>query len=110
MENSNPNLSRGNDFIIDVSDMSEIRINYEEDQISNNINYLYNQENNEWKIGQKYLKKLSLTEDQCTLLNRISFNDNVFNEIDYCRIQILKQLLRTVDFLDRDCKWKRRSN
>lgn len=104
MENSNPNSSRGNDFIIDVSDMAEIRINYEENPISNNINTQYNQEYNEWKIGQKYLKKLSLTEDQCTLLNRLSFNNNVFNEIDYCRVQILKQFMRTIEFLDSDCK------
>jgi len=104
MENSNPDSSKGNDFIIDVSDMPEIRINYEENPISNNINTQYNHENNEWKIGQKYLKKLSLTEDQCTLLNRLSFNDNVFNEIDYCRIQILKQFVRTIAFFYRDCK------
>ncbi|MFC3158094.1 hypothetical protein ACFOEQ_05880 [Chryseobacterium arachidis] len=104
MENSNPNSLSGNDFIIDVSDMPEIRINYEENPMSNNINTQYNQEYNEWKIGQKYLKKLSLTEDQCALLNRLSFNNNVFNEIDYCRIQILKQFMRTIEFLERDCK------
>lgn len=104
MENSDPNSSRGDDFIIDVSDMSEVQINYGEQPISNNKNTNNTHEYNEWKIGQKYLKKLSLTEDQCKLLNHLSFNDNVFNEIDYCRIQILKQLMRTVEFLEKECK------
>lgn len=50
-------------------------------------------------MGQKYFKKLSHTENQINQLDRLSFNNNVFNEIEYCRIQILKQFLRTLDFL-----------
>lgn len=46
---------------------------------------------------------MTLNEEQYSLLDRLSFSSNVFNEIEYCRIQILKQFLRTIDYLYREC-------
>lgn len=56
-----------------------------------------------WKLGQKYSRKLSLNEDQVNMLDKMSFSGNVFNEIEYCKIQILKQFLRAVDYLYLHC-------
>lgn len=55
------------------------------------------------KLGQKYSRKLSLNEDQVNMLDKMSFSGNVFNEIEYCKIQILKQFLRAVDYLYLHC-------
>ncbi|WP_262152677.1 tellurite resistance TerB C-terminal domain-containing protein [Chryseobacterium foetidum] len=109
MENTNTNASRESDFIIDVSDLQEVQINYgSQTFVDNPSNSRSRTETpisrNEWRIGQKYCKKLSLSENQINLLDRLAFNNNVFNEIDFCRVQILKQFLRMLDYFDRDCK------
>lgn len=53
-----------------------------------------------WKLGKKYKKKLNLSEQQEVILNSIWFQiDNVFNEAEFCKIQILKQFLRAIEYL-----------
>ncbi len=56
-----------------------------------------------WKVGKKYRRKLNLSEHQVEILDQLRFAENVFNEIDYCRVQILKQFLRTTDYLHKNC-------
>lgn len=52
-----------------------------------------------WKLGRKYKKKLTLSLEQQEILNKIWFQNNVFNDIEFCKIEILKQFLRAVEFL-----------
>lgn len=52
-----------------------------------------------WKLGRKYKKKLNLSTDQEEILNKIWLQTNVFNDIECCKTEILKQFLRTVEFL-----------
>lgn len=84
--------------IIDVTGNDDTllpQINHEE--------FRYNSNNQSWKLGQKFAKKLSTNSTQIELLDKVSFSDNVFNEIDFCRIQILKEFLRSIDFLNEKC-------
>ncbi|SHM40702.1 TerB-C domain-containing protein [Chryseobacterium carnipullorum] len=95
------------DSIIDVSGSTDIPINFGSD--------LHREESvpepvpkpqydpDGWKIGKKYIRKLSLNDDQSAILDRLWFADNVFNEIEYCRVQILKQFLRATDYLRTHC-------
>ncbi|MCI3936514.1 hypothetical protein MQX03_04845 [Chryseobacterium aahli] len=99
-----------NDFITDVSGMEEIPIRYNDFASLENessgkdlSNKLYSHEDDSYKLGSKYRKKMTLSDDQYKLLDRLSFNNNVFNEIEYCRVQILKQFLRATDFLFKEC-------
>lgn len=95
------------DSIIDISGRPDIPISFGTDlsnteSVQENIPQLqYDSES--WKIGEKYLRKLSLNDEQTAILNRLWFADNVFNEIEYCRMQILKQFLRAVDYLQTQC-------
>lgn len=106
-----------NDFITDVSGMEEIPIQYQnnfkstenESQGNDHSSKLYHYEADTNKIGEKYRRKLTLNDDQCWLLNRLSFNNNAFNEIEYCRVQILKQFLRVTDFFFKECRPVNRS-
>lgn len=52
-----------------------------------------------WKLGKKYKKKLNLSIEQEEILNRIWLQTNVFNSAEFCKIEILKQFLRAVEFL-----------
>ncbi len=94
--NRNPVNEEPSDFIIDVSGTAEIPINYE-GVPENNARPLFQ------STGERYKKKLGLDEKQVELVNTLSFSTNVFNEIDYCRIQIVRQFLRTMEYLDKNC-------
>ncbi|SIS28312.1 TerB-C domain-containing protein [Chryseobacterium shigense] len=95
------------DSIIDVSVNTDVPIHFGSDLRTEESapepvpNPQYDPEG--WKIGKKYIRKLSLNDDQSALLDRLWFTDNVFNDIEYCRIQILKQFLRAVDYLHTHC-------
>ncbi|PIF45850.1 TerB-like protein [Chryseobacterium sp. 52] len=95
------------DSIIDVSGNRDIPIDFgpnlrtEELIPENTPPPQYDPEG--WKIGKKYIRKLSLNHEQTAMLDRLWFADNVFNEIEYCRIQILKQFLRAVEYLHTSC-------
>lgn len=95
------------DSIIDVSGRADIPINFgtalpiQEPAAENISQPQYDPEG--WKIGKKYIRKLSLNDEQAAMLDRLWFADNVFNEIEYCRIQILKQFLRATDYLRTHC-------
>lgn len=52
-----------------------------------------------WKLGRKYKKKLNLSNAQEEILNRIWLQNNVFNDIEFCKTEILKQFLRAVESL-----------
>ena len=94
-----------NDFITDVSGMTEIPLLYGRQTTSENSNVLNSSAHkiDSYKLGNKYRKKMNLNDEQCLLLDSLSFNNNVFNEIEYCRVQILKQFLRAIDFLYKNC-------
>ncbi|WP_160137782.1 tellurite resistance TerB C-terminal domain-containing protein [Chryseobacterium sp. c4a] len=90
------------DSIIDVSGNTETPINFGSiSSVPNEPTMTYDP--GSWKIGQKYVRKLSLNEDQVKMLDKMSFSGNVFNEIEYCKIQILKQFLRAVEYLYQYC-------
>ena len=55
-----------------------------------------------WKLGRRYKKKLNLTNEQEQILNRIWLQNNVFNEIEFCKIEIIKGFLRANEFLQRN--------
>lgn len=90
------------DSIIEVSGNREVPIDF------GSIVSVHDSQSNTydpdlWKIGQKYTRKLSLNDGQAKMLDKMSFSGNVFNEIEYCKIQILKQFLRAVEYLYQHC-------
>jgi hypothetical protein len=108
----NPDLRAEDDFIIDVSGNADIPINFGNSHDPEIVNSFQNQQSEKlatqydpdyWKIGKKYTKKLNLSENQIAILDTLRFAENVFNEIDYCKVQILKQFLRTIEFLHKNC-------
>lgn len=54
-----------------------------------------------WKLGKRYKKKLSLSQNEEQILNSIWLQSNVFNQIEFCRVEILRQFLRCVEFLNK---------
>lgn len=101
-----------NDFIIDVSGNDDIPINFGNSSFSEEIHTPQNSvvEQNKpqydpdyWKVGKKYTRKLNLSEEQIEILDKLRFAENVFNEIEYCKVQILKQFLRTIEYLQKNC-------
>src|SRR6218665_2979598 len=111
MNNSeNPDLYiyNTNESIIDVSENAIIPINFSDLPISEPINLEVNTANeprnpDNWKLGKKYTRKLNLSTEQSEILDKLWFGNNVFNEIEYCRIQILKQFLRAIEYLEKNC-------
>lgn len=84
--------------IIDVSEQNAVPLpRFDENEFENSNSEFY------WKLGDKFSKRLNLDSNQTELLNKINFADNVFNEIIFCRIQILKQFFRAYDFLLEKC-------
>lgn len=107
-----PMLTRtsfNDDSIIDVSGNEDIPIDFgnsfsiKENTPENILNQNTNSTTESWKLGKKYTRKLNLNDEQIELFDKLSFNNNVFNEIDFCRVQILKQFLRTLEYLYQNC-------
>jgi hypothetical protein len=79
MERQISSQNSNNDFIIDVSGMEEIPIqyNYDLSALENEIydkdlsSKSYNYEVDSYKLGSKYRKKMSLSDDQFALLDRL---------------------------------------
>ncbi|MFC4162909.1 tellurite resistance TerB C-terminal domain-containing protein [Epilithonimonas zeae] len=108
MSNNDLYIYNNEESIIDVSENISIPINFSDLPISEPINLELNRENeirnsDDWKLGKKYIKKLNLTPEQSEILDKLWFGNNVFNEIEYCRIQILKQFLRAIEYLEKNC-------
>lgn len=63
--------------------------------------YVYQNYNTEydWKLGSKYKGTLGLTDDEVTLLNIVPYPNNIFCDIEFCRLQILKLYLRVISAL-----------
>jgi hypothetical protein len=97
------------DPIIDVSGNTDIPINFgnnfpqQEDVPAITASQKINSSEELLKVGQKYTRKLNLNDEQIQLLDKLSFVNNVFNEIEYCKVQIVKQFLRTVEYLYQNC-------
>ncbi len=92
--------------IIDVSGNCDSPIDFgDEDFISGNTSDIRSSSYDPdfWKIGTKYSRKLNLNENQTVMLNTMSLSNNVFNEIEFCRVQIIKQFLRSIDYLYSNC-------
>ncbi|WP_326983567.1 tellurite resistance TerB C-terminal domain-containing protein [Chryseobacterium sp. MYb264] len=105
---SSLSVTMHNDSVTDVSGHEDIAINFCSDFSKNESVSADNKESNivplqEAKIGKRYSRKLNLNENQEELLNQLSFDNNAFNEIDYCKVQILKQFLRSIEFLNTHC-------
>lgn len=94
--NTNPLNVEQSDFIIDVSDTAEIPITYDAVESSSAEPLLQSP-------GNRYRKKLGLNTAQTELVDKLWFSSNVFNEIDYCRVQIIKQFLRSTGYLEKNC-------
>lgn len=88
--------------IIDVSGNADVPIHYGTD-LSVNRQITGESDSENWKTGKKYSRKLNLTAEQAAVMDKLWFTTNVFNEIEYCRIQILKQFLRAFEFLQNNC-------
>ncbi|MFP3831354.1 tellurite resistance TerB C-terminal domain-containing protein [Chryseobacterium sp. SIMBA_028] len=103
-DNHSPN---SNDFIIDVSGNANIPIHFENDfsiPTNDSISHQNTSYDSDFcKIGKRYSRKLNLADHQVKMLDKMSFSGNVFNEIEYCKIQILKQFLRTINYLYQHC-------
>lgn len=90
--------------IIDVSGNTDVPIHYGTAVPENNLISDEPSSNPEsWKTGRKYSRKLNLTAEQAAVMDKLWFTANVFNDIEYCKIQILKQFLRAFEFLQNNC-------
>lgn len=108
MSTNNPSfLDPENDFITDVSGNADTPIHFGENFTVSTTNENSNERQfsdaDSLKIGEKYFRKLNVTDGQVEILNTLWFAGNVFNEIEYCKIQILKQFVRAVDYLYTSC-------
>ena len=86
---SSSTKSNYDDSIIDVTG------NYEKIHTANNI-----VEFESWKIGNKYKEELKLTQSEIEILNGLIDTDNKFNSIRFCAINLIRQLLNCLDYLD----------
>ena len=76
-------------------DTNEIeRIRREESYYGGNYDYDY------WKLGTKYKVKLSLSNDEVTLLNKLWNPSNNFFNIEYCGLEIVKLYLSVIKKLE----------
>lgn len=57
-----------------------------------------------WKLGSRYKKKLSLTDDEVKKLNRLSYSSNNFSDIEFCCGEIIKIYLSAVTELENLCR------
>ncbi|MDR2238135.1 MAG: hypothetical protein LBE92_18580 [Chryseobacterium sp.] len=90
--------------IIDVSGNADTPIHYGTDRPTEGQHSKDESSDPEsWKMGRKYSRKLNLTAEQAVSIDKLWFTTNVFNEIEYCRIQILKQFLRAFEYLQNNC-------
>ncbi len=64
---------------------------YTNDNISNNNDY--------WGLGTKYKTKLNLKDEEVSLLNKLWYTSNNFYDLEYCRIEIIKIYLATIEEL-----------
>ncbi|WP_051349490.1 tellurite resistance TerB C-terminal domain-containing protein [Chryseobacterium gregarium] len=55
-----------------------------------------------WKLGKRYKKILDLSNEQENTLNKIWFQNNVFTEIEFCKLEVLKQFLRATEHLQQN--------
>ncbi len=65
--------------------------------VSYQSHYQYNED---WKLGTKYKSKLNLNDSQVQLLNRLWFPINNFCSIEYCRTELVKFFLITINGLE----------
>lgn len=74
-------------------------------QASNNDFSAYpNYDPDEFKLGNRYKKKLSLNSQEVVWLNKFWNYGNVFNSIEGCRIEIIKLYLSTIKILNKRLK------
>lgn len=60
----------------------------------------YYQYNGAWKLGTIYKSKLNLNDLQVQMLNRVGVPINNFCSIEYCRIELVKLFLLTINELE----------
>ena len=60
----------------------------------------YYQYTEDWKLGTKYKSKLNLTDSQVQLLNRLWVPNNNFCSIEYCRTELVKFYLTSINGLE----------
>lgn len=67
---------------------------------SPNSNTEYSFTGNYWGLGTKYQSRLTLTDDQVKLLNKLPFPYNNFCSIEYCLIEVIKLFLSAIEALE----------
>ncbi|NNE66221.1 MAG: hypothetical protein HKN33_06610 [Pyrinomonadaceae bacterium] len=60
--------------------------------------------NDYWTLGKRYRKELNPSETEEKLLRYISDPSNVFCDIEFCFLEVLKLLLRTITAIDKTYK------
>lgn len=61
------------------------------------------QEEEYWRFGSKFKRRLGLKFDDVELLNNLPYPRSNFVEIDYCSIEIIKLYLATIEKLKLEC-------
>lgn len=64
-------------------------------QNTKEFNYSYT-DYDYWRIGSKYKTKLNLNDEEEALLNKLWYPSNVFCNIEYCYLEILKLFIATI--------------
>lgn len=97
----------GNNYPITKSYCVSFLIQRLEDYNMNDEAQEYREKNNVydydyWKLGKRYQKILDLSTKQENTLNKIWFQNNVFTEIEFCKLEVLKQFLRATEHLEQN--------
>ena len=97
----------GNNYPIVKSYCVSFLIQRLEDYDMNDRAQEYREKNNVydydyWKLGKRYKKILDLSTEQENTLNKIWFQNNVFTEIEFCKLEVLKQFLRATEHLQQN--------
>ena len=74
----------------DTVGISRLRIQNTQEYQSNYTDYDY------WRIGCKYKTKLNLSDEEETLLNKLWYPSNVFCNIEYCYLEVLKLFIAAI--------------
>ncbi|EKT4499920.1 hypothetical protein JE954_002375, partial [Flavobacterium psychrophilum] len=61
----------------------------------------YNTDYDYWRLGTKYKTKLKLNDEEVKQLNKLSYSSNVFCNIEYCCIEIIKLYISLISELEK---------
>jgi hypothetical protein len=82
-----------------IGDLESVRRLRDEDRLTRSF---YNSEYDYWKLGSKYKSKLSLSDEEVLLLNRLWAPTTTFCGIEFCLFQVLKLYISLFDSLRKE--------